>query len=154
MFGQVEKVQINTQGCYRDQALKLRWPNRTTLLGDILKAVRKHGEGVPLSVVYSTGKSQLCSAEKGLANLLRFQTCSFYLIKFIAVPRVCSGALRRLTNAVESFEFIMICSYLASGPDILVFTMQDLGIFRRLEPSNPTATIVLPNLKPSIRAQC
>ncbi|KAI6014620.1 hypothetical protein EDC04DRAFT_2608973 [Pisolithus marmoratus] len=65
-FGRVEKVRINS----REMAASTReaevaMVKLEALLGDILKAVRKHGEGVPLSLVYRAGELQLYKRKDG-----------------------------------------------------------------------------------------
>ncbi|KAI6030369.1 hypothetical protein EDC04DRAFT_81964 [Pisolithus marmoratus] len=65
-FGRVEKVQINS----REMAASTReaevaMVKLEALLSDILRAVRKHGEGVPLSLVYRAGELQLHKRKDG-----------------------------------------------------------------------------------------
>lgn len=71
MFGQVEKVQINDQemAAYATEA-EAAMAKLETLLCDILKAVRKRREGVPLSLVYRAGKLQLYKRREGIGQPL------------------------------------------------------------------------------------
>ncbi|KAI6001140.1 hypothetical protein EDC04DRAFT_1067456 [Pisolithus marmoratus] len=59
-FGRVEDFQISSQGmAAHARNAEAAMAKLVTLLSDILKAVRKYGEGVPLSLVYRAGKLQL-----------------------------------------------------------------------------------------------
>ncbi|KAI6038190.1 hypothetical protein EDC04DRAFT_2868498 [Pisolithus marmoratus] len=59
-FGRVEKVQINSRAmAAHTREAEAAMVKLEALLSDILKAVRKHGEGVPLSLVYRAGELQL-----------------------------------------------------------------------------------------------
>ncbi|KAI6040509.1 hypothetical protein EDC04DRAFT_2602443 [Pisolithus marmoratus] len=59
-FGQVEDFQINSQGmAAHARNAEVAMAKLVTLLSDILKAIQKHGKGVPLSLVYRAGKLQL-----------------------------------------------------------------------------------------------
>ncbi|KAI6106598.1 hypothetical protein EV401DRAFT_2077827 [Pisolithus croceorrhizus] len=59
-FGQVEKVKINTQTmATHTKEAEAAMVKLEALLSDILKTVRKHGDGVPLSLVYHAGELQL-----------------------------------------------------------------------------------------------
>ncbi|KAI6019172.1 hypothetical protein EDC04DRAFT_3093121 [Pisolithus marmoratus] len=70
-FGQVEKVQLSAQGtaAHAEEA-ETAMAKLETLLSDILKAVRKHGRGVPLSLVYRAGKLQLYKRGDGVGQPL------------------------------------------------------------------------------------
>ncbi|KAI5987856.1 hypothetical protein EDD15DRAFT_1406470 [Pisolithus albus] len=60
MFGQVEKVQINSHAmAAHTRQAGVAMVKLEALLSDILKIVRKHGEGVPLSLVYHGGELRL-----------------------------------------------------------------------------------------------
>lgn len=76
-FGRVEKIQINSQGmAARARATMTKFQE---LLRYILKAIRKHGQGVPLCLVYRAGKLQLYRRRKrtrqpfGKDTLRKFQ---------------------------------------------------------------------------------
>lgn len=59
-FGRVEKFQLNSQGmAVHARGAEAAMAKLEVLLSAVLKAVRKHGEGVPLSLVYRAGKLQL-----------------------------------------------------------------------------------------------
>ncbi|KAI5989813.1 hypothetical protein F5J12DRAFT_727783 [Pisolithus orientalis] len=65
-FGPVEKVQINSQGMIaHTREAEATMAKLEALLNAILKAVRKHGEGVPLTLVYRAGKLQLYTRKAG-----------------------------------------------------------------------------------------
>lgn len=65
-FGRVEKMQINSQGmAARAREAEATMTKFQALLRYILKAVRKHGQGVPLCLVYRAGKLQLYRRRKG-----------------------------------------------------------------------------------------
>lgn len=65
-FGRVAKVQINSRGMTaRAREAEAAMVKLEALLGDILRAVRDHGEGVPLSLVYRAGELQLYKRSEG-----------------------------------------------------------------------------------------
>ncbi|KAI5989810.1 hypothetical protein F5J12DRAFT_501599 [Pisolithus orientalis] len=65
-FGPVEKVHINSQEmASHAREAEAAMAKLEALLSALLKAVRKYGEGVPLSLVYRAGKLQLYKRKEG-----------------------------------------------------------------------------------------
>ncbi|KAI6006617.1 hypothetical protein F5J12DRAFT_927484 [Pisolithus orientalis] len=65
-FGRVEKFQINSKGmAAHAREAEASMAKLEALLSAILKAVRKHGEGVPLSLVYRAGELKLYKRKQG-----------------------------------------------------------------------------------------
>ncbi|KIO08991.1 hypothetical protein M404DRAFT_22218 [Pisolithus tinctorius Marx 270] len=65
-FGRVEKFQINSEGmAAHAREAEASMAKLEALLSAILKAVRKYGEGVPLSLVYRAGELQLYKRKRG-----------------------------------------------------------------------------------------
>lgn len=65
-FGRVEKVRIDSRGmAAHTREAEAAMVKLEALLSDILRAVRKHGEGVPLSLVYRAGELQLYKRKEG-----------------------------------------------------------------------------------------
>ncbi|KAI6006616.1 hypothetical protein F5J12DRAFT_101327 [Pisolithus orientalis] len=69
-FGRVEKFQINSEGmAAHAREAEASMAKLEALLSAILKAVRKYGEGVPLSLVYRAGELQLYKRKQGTRRL-------------------------------------------------------------------------------------
>ena len=65
-FGPVEKIDLNSQTMApHAKEAEGAMSKLEVLLGSILKAVRRQGEGVPLSLVYNKGKLQLYKRKEG-----------------------------------------------------------------------------------------
>ncbi|KAG6327426.1 hypothetical protein ID866_11663, partial [Astraeus odoratus] len=70
-FGPVEKVQLNSQAMASlTTEAEAAMGKLEVLLETLLKAVRKQGEGVPLSLVYREGKLRLYKRKRGTGKLI------------------------------------------------------------------------------------
>lgn len=68
-FAQVEKVQINSQAmAAHTREAEVAMVKLGSLLSDIPKTAREHGDGVPLSLVYHAGELQLYRRKEGTVH--------------------------------------------------------------------------------------
>ncbi|KAI6103155.1 hypothetical protein EDD16DRAFT_1727661 [Pisolithus croceorrhizus] len=88
-FSPVEKFQLYSEGmAVHARGAEAAMAKLEVLLNAILKAVRKHGEGVPLSLVYRAGKLQLYKRSKGTGQPFEKDISSKFQ-RAAAVSRIC-----------------------------------------------------------------